>query len=106
MVGDSSLQEGRGSCTCWFLACSLCLRAAGGTGTPRAARSMQALLRTPTTSVTSDPACSEPRPGCHHLLASGPYLTCRSSSQCCLAVTLARKRGLKQSGERRGMGRD
>lgn len=76
MASDSSLQEGRGFCTCWFLSRSLCLRAVNGPGTLQAALSVQLLLRSPTDSLTSGLACREPRPDCHHLLASRSLLTC------------------------------
>lgn len=59
-----------------FLACSLCLRAAQGPFGLICSR--QPLLWTLATSVTSDSACSESRPGWHHLLDSETYLTCIS----------------------------
>lgn len=44
-------------------------------GPLRVACSMQPLPSTPAASVTSEPGCSEYRLHCHHLLASGPYVT-------------------------------
>lgn len=76
MVGGSSLQEDRDLVLGWILAFSLGSVAAGGTGTLHAGSQCETPGPDTTAPAASGSACSEPRPGCRHLLASGPSLTC------------------------------